>query len=77
MFERIRSDCQCLVGYSQNSNVWKDTVWKDRAKIPTFKTIRQQFQCFEGSGQNYGVWKDKVKIRMFEIIRTEFQCLTG
>ena len=53
MFERIRPDYQCLVGYSQNSSVWKDTVriimfWKDRARIPTFGTIRQQFQCLEG-----------------------------
>ena len=26
MFERIRPDCQCLVGYSKTTNVWKDSV---------------------------------------------------
>ena len=50
MFGRIGQEFQCLEGYRKNYN-----VWKDRARIPTFKATRQQFQCFEGSGQNYGV----------------------
>ena len=39
MFERIRPDCQCLVGYSKNSNVWKDTV-----RIIMFGKIGPEFQ---------------------------------
>ena len=37
MFRSIRSELQCLEGYGQNSN-----VWKNRARIPMFGRIRSK-----------------------------------
>ena len=37
MFGSIRSELQCLEGYGQNSN-----VWKNRARIPMFGNIRSK-----------------------------------
>ena len=42
MFERIRSELQCLEKQDQNSSVWKDKV-----TIPMFGTISVEFQCLE------------------------------
>ena len=49
-----------------------------------FGTIRSEFQCLEGLGQNSNVWKGKVRILMFGRvgqkkpilgrIRNELQC---
>ena len=39
VFKRIRPDCQCLVGNSTNSNLWKDTV-----RIIMFGKIGPEFQ---------------------------------
>ena len=38
MFGGIRSEFQCLKGYGQNSN-----VWKDKDKIPLFGGIKRKF----------------------------------
>ena len=63
----IRSECQSLQRYGQNSNVWKN---KDR--IPMFQKIRTEYQCLERKDQNSDVWKDKDRIPMFRKIRPEF-----
>ena len=42
LFGRIRTEFQCLEGYGQNANVWKNQV-----RIPMFARIRSEFQCFE------------------------------
>ena len=38
MFGGVRSEFQCLQGYGQNSN-----VWKDNDRIPIFEGIRPEF----------------------------------
>ena len=45
MFERIRSDFECLKGQDQNSN-----VSKDRTRISMFEGIRSKYLCLEGLG---------------------------
>ena len=47
MFGRIRPEFQCLKGYNQNSN-----VWKNKGRIPMFGMIRTEFQCLGGHGHN-------------------------
>ena len=43
MFWKMSSELQCVEGLGQNTN-----VWKDRARIPMFERIGQEFQCFQG-----------------------------
>ena len=58
MFEKIRSEFQCLKGESPNSNFWKDKKRKDKVRIPMFERrepkipisgrIRNELQCLKG-----------------------------
>ena len=42
-----------------------------------FRRIRQEWQCLEGSDQNFNVSEDKVRIPVFGRSRSEVQCLEG
>ena len=50
MFGSIRSELQCLEGYGQNSN-----VWKNRAKIPMFGRPRPEIQCLKRKDKKLNV----------------------
>ena len=39
---KIGPEVQCLKGFDQYTN-----VYKNRARIPLFKRIRSEFQCLE------------------------------
>ena len=48
MFEKIRSEFQCLKGESPDSNFWKDKKRKDKVRIPMFERREPKFQFLEG-----------------------------
>ena len=51
MFGRIRSEFQCLVGYGENSNVWKDKaripMFGNKIRIAMFGKLKLEFQCLD------------------------------
>ena len=60
MFERIRSEFQCLEEYDPNSR-----VLNDRTRILLFGRIRTELQCVEGNGQNSNVSKNTIRSPVF------------
>ena len=42
MFGKIKAEFQCLEGYGQNSN-----AWRDKTGNPIFERRRREFQCLE------------------------------
>ena len=72
MFERIRSNFQCVKHRARIHMFripmtpdilclqWKDknsSVCKNRARIPMINKIRQKFKSLEGKGENSNVYK--------------------